>query len=134
MAQRIVKLTGTNICNYDPTVRTKVISAYAKLVTSAGVGNRQIDAQAKITGAGTETFFKVAQGAVQAASLTREYGFFGGAQSPAAFTDGTIEHPIPTDGVIIPANGRFSIFDSANIDAAGDVMTAFLIVEDSTRK
>lgn len=129
MATRdIVKLTGINAVNFDPTYPVLIKHAHAHLVSSSGVGNRQVEVQAETVAAdATSIYLRYAAGATQAASLTRDYSFGYALQVQATFTDGTIEHPMAE--IYVPAGGRFSVFDAANIDNTNDALTVFLQIE-----
>jgi hypothetical protein len=123
-----VKKTGINALNFDFEFPVKVLYVHAALVSSAVVGNRQVEMEEFLAAAdATSHLFHAAAGAVQAASLTRHYNFGQGFQQPTAFVSGTIEHPMPV--LTLPAGGRVRVFDSANIDAAGDALMVFVQIE-----
>lgn len=93
----------------------KLAQAFVTLATSATVGNRQIrftatDANGKVIG-------YMSAGAVQAASLTRSYGFLQG-----IYIDGMIQVPIPMDLYLGPGC-TIRFWDSAAIDPAADDLT-----------
>lgn len=122
-----ITLSGTNAVNFDPLVPIRVKSIYAVNVSSATVGNRQFAAEAKTVAAGSDKLFMAPVGATQAASLTRSYTFAPGMPSPTAFAGNTIKHPIPD--VIIPKGGRLSVYDTANVDNAGDALSIVIQYE-----
>jgi len=99
-----------------------------KLITTATVGNRQLKVE---IGDGTNLLWSKNFGAVQAASLTRNY--FGAADLPndAAFdADGNIR--LQLYQWVLPAGYTVRVYDSAAIDAAADDMTFRLLVEEMT--
>ena len=93
---------------------TKLRWLLCKVVSAAGVGNRQIEFRIK-NAAGT-VLYSIAAGTVQAASLTRDYLFLPGCSREAAFVDIGITTPIPPDAVI-PASGSIQVIDTAAISA-----------------
>ena len=123
-----VKKTGINAVNIDFEYPVKILYVHAALVSSAAVGNRQLEMEEFLASADAAShIFHAAAGAVQAASLTRHYNFGEGFQQPTVFVSGTIEHPMPS--LVLPAGGRVRVFDSANIDAAADALTVFVQIE-----
>lgn len=86
-------------------------SVFARLVTSAVVGNRQaqftVDDQ-------TSTYFKVPLGIAVAAGSTVEYCGFAGAQA-GAIAGGTVIFPLPTTGLLLLPGARFRV-TTAGID------------------
>lgn len=104
-------------------------SIYAQLISTATVGNRQLDVL--ITDASDNELSKLVAGAVQAASLTRTYVFAPYNPQETAFTNGLMFRALP-GGLILPAGYKIRIFDSAAIDAAADDLTIRLLVEERT--
>jgi hypothetical protein len=104
-------------------------SIYASLVSTAVVGNRQLDVL--ITDASDNPVCKAVAGAVQAASLTREYVFAPGNPQETGFTNGLMYRAIP-DRLVLPAGYKIRIYDSAAIDPTHDDLTVRLLVEDRT--
>lgn len=98
----------------------KLMYANVKLVTSADVGNRQL--RFAVTDPNGNEVGYISAGAVQAASLTRSYGFLQGIYRETAFIDGMIQIPIPID-LYLSAGSTIRFYDSAAIAAAADDMT-----------
>ena len=98
----------------------KLMYANAKLVTTATVGNRQL--RFAVTDPNGNEVGYISAGAVQAASLTRSYGFLQGIYRETAFIDGMLQIPIPMD-LYLPAGSTIRFYDSAAIAAAADDMT-----------
>lgn len=98
----------------------KIIYANVILVTTATVGNRQI--RFSVSDADGNDVGYIPAGAVQAASLTRSYGFMQGIYRETAFIDSMIQVPIPTD-LYLPSGYTVRFYDSAAIAAAADDMT-----------
>lgn len=104
-----------------------VRSIYAKLVTTATVGNRQLDivfadASANIIG-------KYQSAAAVAASLTREWLFAPGNPAENGFTNAWMLRPMSSN-VMLPAGYTIRVYDSAAVDAAADDLTVRIIVEE----
>lgn len=104
-----------------------VRSVSVRLITTATVGNRQVDVL--FTDAADVLLIKVAAGAVQAASLTRDYVFAPGLPNDTAFASGAMARGLPA-GLVLPAGYKIRVFDSAAIDAAADDMTVQLLLEE----
>ena len=104
----------------------KLTQAFVTMVTTADVGNRQIRFTA--TDADGNQIGYISAGAVQAASLTRGYGFLQGVYRETAFVDAMIEVPIPQDLYIGPG-GSIKFWDSAAVAAAADDMTVAFTVQ-----
>lgn len=104
----------------------KLIYAFVTLATSADVGNRQI--RFSVTDPSGNSVGYIAAGAVQAASLTRSYGFLQGIYRETAFIDGMIQIPIPTD-MYMAAGSVIRFWDSAAIAAGADDMTVSFTVQ-----
>lgn len=98
----------------------KVCHAHATLVSSADVGNRQMALE--VSDADGNTIIHLLAGAVQAASLTRHYGFLQGIFRETAFVANELQVPLPID-LYVPPGGSIRIYDAAAIAAAADDMT-----------
>lgn len=101
-------------------------TAYAKLVTSAVAGNRQITIEAQ-NSAGT-VIGRISAGATQPASTTRHYQGMQGTYRESAFMNNDIQIPIPADAYLL-SGSSLRIYDSAAIDPTGDDMTFGLSVK-----
>lgn len=104
-----------------------VRSIGVRLVTTAAVGNRQLDVL--ITDDADNLLAKYVAGAVQAASLTRDYVFAPGQPNDTAFVNAAMVRAFAA-GLILPAGYKVRVFDSAAIDAAADDMTVRMLVEE----
>lgn len=100
---------------------------YVTVVSSATVGNRQIEARVKDSAG--NVLFAMPMGAVQAASLTRNYAGFESAPRETAFVSTTMCFPWPDD-VEVPNGGSIQVLDTANIDAAADTVAYAMGVRD----
>jgi hypothetical protein len=100
---------------------------YATLVTSATVGNRQLEF--RMVDAKGNVIFAIAAGAVQAASLTRSYVGAPGTSRETAFLSTQLCFLWP-EGLEIPNGGTIQILDTANIDAAADTLAVNFGVRD----
>lgn len=106
----------------------RVMSVYVRLVTTATVGNRQIEVKA--TDGSDAELLTVRAGAVQAASATRFYNFATGVPDLTAFRDtDALSNPLPRD-LILPAGFKLRVRDKAGIDAAADDMDVRVLVEE----
>lgn len=105
----------------------RLLSVYAKLVSDATVGNRQLDVL--VTDASDNELAKFVAGAVQAASLTRTYLFAPQHPQETAFTNALMLRALAGD-LVLPAGFKVRIFDSAAIAAATDDLTLRLLVEE----
>lgn len=97
-----------------------------KVVSHSTVGNRQLELRIK-DAAGT-VLYSIAAGAVQAASLTRDYLFLPGCSREAAFVGAGITTPIPPDAVV-PADGSVQLIDTAAISALDTYALTFGVAE-----
>ena len=104
-------------------------SVYAKLISTATVGNRQMDVL--VTDGSDNIVAKFVAGAVQAASLTREYVFAPAQPQETGFTTGVMLRALAGD-LVLPAGYKVRVYDSAAIDAAADDLTVRLLVEEMT--
>ncbi len=102
-------------------------SVYVKLVTTATVGNRQLDVL--LTDASDVVIAKFVAGAVQAASLTREYVFAPHHPQETGFTTGVMLRAL-ADDFVLPAGYKIRVYDSAAIDAAADDMDVHIHIEE----
>jgi hypothetical protein len=105
----------------------RLASVYAQLVSTATVGNRQLDVL--ITDGSDNPVARYKAGAVQAASLTREYIFAPQHPQETGFTGTTMLRALG-EALVLPAGYKVRVFDSAAIDAAADDLTARLLVEE----
>ena len=99
--------------------RYKMMGGLAKLITSADVGNRQIEL--RVTD-GTNTIFAITANGTQAASLTKYYHFILGTDSPAAEASGIFVCPIPM-GLWLPPGFTVQVLDTAAVAATADDLT-----------
>jgi hypothetical protein len=107
----------------------RVKSIYAKLISTGTGGNRQMDIL--FTTAADVVIGKVVAGAVQAASLTREYTFAPECPQETTFTTGVMLRALPAD-LVLPAGYKIRVYDSAAIDAAADDLDIEVLVEERT--
>lgn len=98
-----------------------------RLVTTATVGNRQLDVY--ITDDADNLLAKYVSGSVQAASLTRDYVFAPGQPNDTAFVNAAMVRALAA-GLVLLAGYKVRVFDSAAIDAAADDMTVRLLIEE----
>lgn len=105
----------------------RVRSIGVRLVTTATVGNRQLDIL--ITDGSDNLLIKLAAGAVQAASLTRDYTFAPALPNDTAFANGAMARALP-EGLVLPAGYKVRVYDSAAIDAAADDLTVRILLEE----
>lgn len=107
--------------------RYKIIYGQILLVTTADVGNRQIALE--VIDDSANVIFRSLAGAVQAASLTREYHFAPNPVREAAFVNGQIMVPIPPELIMLPG-WTLRLYDTAVIAVAADDMTTAFVIED----
>lgn len=100
---------------------------YATLVSSATVGNRQLEVRVK--DAAGNVIFAMPMGAVQAASLTRSYAGFESAPRETAFVSTTICFAWPDD-LEVPNGGAIQLIDTAAVDSAADTLAYAMGVRD----
>ena len=104
-----------------------VKSIYAKLISTATVGNRQLDVN--ITDDSDNVLLKYKAGAVQAASLTEEYVFAPSHPQETGFTANVMLRALG-ENIVLPAGYKIRIYDSAAIDAAADDLTIRILVDE----
>ena len=102
----------------------EILSIWIELATTATVGNRQItverqDSDGDVTG-------KFLAGAVQAASLAKEYMFAPGLQLMTDFVGAYLSFPLPP--LFLSAGENIRVYDSAAIAAAADDMVIQMVV------
>lgn len=107
--------------------RYRIFYGSVILVSTATVGNRQMALEIQDDSA--NVVFRSLAGAVQAASLTREYHFAPNPVREAAFVNTQIMAPIPPKLILLPG-WTIRLYDTASIDAAADDMTVSLLIED----
>lgn len=93
---------------------------HATLISTATVGNRIVTIE--IDDEDSNPLIDLFAGAVQAASLTRHYGFIQGIYRETSFINGEIQVPLPKDCYLGPGYS-LRVYDSAVVDAAADDMT-----------
>lgn len=101
-------------------------SIWVELITTATVGNRQIELQ--ILDAASDVVAGMTAGAVQAASLTRQYLFAAAVPNLTAFINGNLQNGFPS--LLLPDGYSVRVFDSAAIDAAADDMVVHILTVD----
>lgn len=100
-----------------------LFGVFAQLITTATVGNRQIEL---LIDDGTNNLYILTAGAVQAASLTRTYSFGPGLADLTAFRDTTrLTTPMPAS-LLLAAGYRITVKDNKAIDAAADDLTLII--------
>lgn len=103
----------------------EIMFVTARLVTTATVGNRLLRME---IGDGTNLFWFKNWGAVQAASVTRDYYAGAGLPDDSAFdAGGRIRMLHEPRGIVLPAGWTVRILDSAAVDAAADDMTVRIL-------
>jgi len=107
--------------------RHKLYYGSVTFISTATVGNRQIALE--VQDASANVVFRSLAGAVQAASLTREYHFAPNPVREAAFVNGQIMVPIPPSMILLPG-WTLRLYDTATIDAAADDMTVAMMIDD----
>lgn len=130
---RVKKISDVTLNDSDKTLvvpagkQWLILAAYAKLITTATVGNRQLDVL--LTDAADVLFAKYQAGAVQAASLTREYVFAPAHPQETVFTAGVMLRALG-QGFVLLAGYKVRVYDSAAIAAAADDLDVHLLVEE----
>ena len=104
-------------------------SIYASLVSTATVGNRQLDVL--FTDASDVPICKAVAGAVQAGGVTRAICFAPLNPQETGFTNTLMYRAIP-DNLVLSAGYKVRVYDSAAIDAAADDMAVQMLVEERT--
>ena len=111
-----------------PAAKQWIIQSVAvNLISTASVGNRQI--RVDIRDGSANLLASVAAGAVQAASLTRDYTFAPGLVNQTVFVDDILITSFP-EGIILLPTYDVRVYDSAAIDAAADDMIVRLLVRE----
>ena len=106
--------------------RYKLHYGQITLISTASAGNRQMALE--VLDDSANLVFRSLAGAVQAASLTREYHFAPNPVREAAFVNGQIMVPTPPDLIMLPG-WTLRFYDTAAIDAAADDMTVSALVQ-----
>ena len=113
----------TNDCDKSfavPANTERIIkSIWVEMISTATVGNRQMEIQ--IQDNASDIIGSIRAGAVQAASLTRNYLFAPDLVDLTAFRD-TDHLTTPIPELWLPASYTIRVFDNAAIDAAADDM------------
>lgn len=104
-----------------------VLSIYVALVTTATVGNRQLEI--RYLDSSDNIIHVVSAGATQAASLTRQYSAGQGMPAGTTFVNGNISLPLPAN-LVLPPGYKVRVFDAAAIDPAADDMVVRMIVDE----
>lgn len=102
----------------------QLLSIWVELVTTATVGNRQLSVV--ITDAADDVIARIDAGAVQAASLTRNYLFAVGVARELGFVN-TAYLQVPLVPWILPAGYKIRVYDSTAVDAAADDMVVQML-------
>jgi hypothetical protein len=102
----------------------QILSIWVELVTTADVGNRQVTIEMQDDAGDIIGSFNA--GAVQAASLTRNYMFAPGLEAMAAFVGIYLSTPLPQ--IFLPAGFKVRVYDSAAIAVAADDMVCQMMV------
>lgn len=105
--------------------------ASVDMTTDAAAGNRQIALE--IQDASANVIFRSISGALQAASLTRQYHFSPEPVRESAFVQNQIMVPIPAKLILLPAF-VIRVYDIAGIAAALDDMTVSIMVTDTPER
>jgi hypothetical protein len=104
----------------------RLLWANVVLVTSADAGDRQIRFSV-LDPSGDEVGY-ISAGTVQAASLTRNYGFMQGIYRETSFSDGMIQVPITLE-LHLPPGSIMRFYDSKGIAPEADNMTVTFQIE-----
>ena len=111
-----------------PAAKQWIVQSIAvNLISTASVGNRQM--RVDIRDGSANLLASVAAGAVQAASLTRDFTFAPGLVNQTAFVDNILITSFP-EGIILLPTYDVRVYDSAAIDAAADDMIVRLLVRE----
>lgn len=103
-----------------------ILSIWVELTTTATVGDRQLVVQ--VQDAAPDVIGEVRAGAVQAASLTRNYMFSAPCADLTAFRDTDfLMTPLPGP-LVLPATYIVRIYDNNAVDAAADDMVVQMLV------
>lgn len=98
------------------------------LISTATAGNRQMALEIQDDAA--NVVFRSLAGAVQAASVTREYHFTPDVAREAAFVADQIMVPIPPKLVMLPG-WTMRFYDVTPVDPAADDMTVAMMLDNS---
>lgn len=104
----------------------RICYVHAILVSTATVGNRQIALEIKDESG--NSLMHLEAGAVQAASVTRHYGFLQGIFRETSFVSDELQVPLPIDCWLKPG-WSLRVADDAAIDAAADDLTVSFVYE-----
>ena len=104
----------------------RICHVHAILVSTATVGNRQIALEIKDESG--NSLMHLEAGAVQAASVTRHYGFLQGIFRETSFVSDELQVPLPIDCWLKPG-WSLRVADDAAIDAAADDLTVSFVYE-----
>lgn len=111
-----------------PAAKQWIIQSIAvNLISTAIVGNRQM--RVDIRDGSANLLASVAAGAIQTASLTRDFTFAPGLVNQTAFVDDILITSFPEGIILLPAYD-VRIYDSAAVDAAADDMIVRLLVRE----
>ena len=96
--------------------------AHIDYTSDATVGNRQM--RMYVTDGSDAMVEDAHAGAVQAASLEREYNFVRGIFRETSFIDTEIEVPLPAN-LYIPGGFKLKFFDNTNVSASDSMVVSF---------
>lgn len=99
----------------------KILCAHVSYTSTATGGNRQL--VLKVEDESSDVILDTRAGAVQAASLTRDYSFMQGIYRETAFTADEIQVPVPSE-LYVGGGSVLTIYDSADIDSNDDFTAA----------
>lgn len=105
----------------------RVLTVFVNLTTTATVGNRQVEV--RYTNGADSAVAVMSAGAVQAASLARNYTFGLGLADLTAFRD-TDKLTGPLPDAALPEGYKVRVYDRAAVDAAADDMHVRVLVEE----
>ena len=114
------------IITVDSDERWHVFAIYVSLVSTATVGNRQL--QVDFRDDSNNVFCSILAGATQAASLTYNYSLAPGLPHLTAVIGTNLMTPMPATMLLKPG-WDIRIYDNAAVDAAADDMTVRLLVD-----
>jgi len=102
----------------------EILSILIELTTTATVGNRQI--KVEMQDSAGDVIGSFVAGAVQAASLGRNYMFAPGLELMTVFVGIYLSFPLPP--IFLPAGFMVRVYDSAAVAAAADDMVVQMMV------